>query len=404
MTNKMTKIHVYELRIGMHVLKLDIPWEESPFKLPGLEIKNQEDIKSVQSVSDYVHIDPKWQKGVHEAVPVKLAEASGKKRFSTSFVKAANAYQGTKSLIKNIMDDIRLGNQLNLQEVKKSVSECVDRILENSDAILLLTQLKDMDEYTSQHSLNVSIMSILMGKSLQLSREELNQIGECGLLHDIGKMKIPLEILNKQGRLTDKEMEIMKSHTTKGRDILLTEKHIFPGAIDVAYTHHEHLDGGGYPRGIDSERISFFTRIVAIVDAYDAITSDRVYQQGRLHLDAIKILVDCRKTHFDDSLVIKFIDCMGIYPVGNPVEMTNGEVGMVVESNPENRVKPKVLLLLDAQKKTRQEKLIDMDDPDLVDDGGNPYKLFKVINQQTYGLNLRKYFENGQLTTALATV
>jgi putative nucleotidyltransferase with HDIG domain len=404
MTNKMTKIHVYELRIGMRVHKLDIPWEESPFKLPGLDIKNQEDIKLVQSVCDYVHIDPKWQKGVQEAVPIKLAEASGKKRFSTSFVKAANAYKGTKSLIKNIMDDIRLGNQLNLQEVKKSVSECVDRILDNSDAILLLTQLKDMDEYTSQHSLNVSIMSILMGKSLQLSREELNQIGECGLLHDIGKMKIPLEILNKQGRLTDKEMEIMKSHTTKGRDILLTEKHIFPGAVDVAYTHHEHLDGGGYPRGIDSERISFFTRIVAIVDAYDAITSDRVYQQGRLHLDAIKILVDCRKTHFDDSLVIKFIDCMGIYPVGNPVEMTNGEVGMVVESNPENRVKPKVLLLLDAQKKPRQEKLIDMDDPDLVDDGGNPYKLFKVINQQTYGLNLRKYFENGLLTTALETV
>jgi len=258
-----------------------------------------------------------------------------------------------------------------------------------------------MDEYTSQHSLNVCILSILLGKHLKLSADKLNKLGLCGLLHDMGKSKIPLEILNKEGKLIGKEMEIMKSHATLGKNILLNTPDIEQEVIDAAYSHHERLNGTGYPRGLESDEISAFTKIVSIVDTYDAITSDRVYQKGKLHLQAIEILVDGRNTEFDSNLVIRFIECIGVYPVGSPVEMTNGEVVMVIESNPSNRIKPKVLLLLDEHKKPQKEKLIDLSLPSAIDKNGKPYKLSKVLKQDAYNLNLRKYHEKGFLVRCM---
>ncbi len=217
----------------------------------------------------------------------------------------------------------------------------------------------------------------------------------------MGKSKIPLEVLNKKGKLTSKEMEIMKTHTTLGKGILLSTESIEQEVIDVAYAHHERLNSMGYPQGLADDEITHFTKIVSIVDTYDAITSDRVYQRGRLHLDAIKILVNGRKTEFDDHLVLQFVECIGIYPVGNPVEMTNGEVAMVIESNLSDKTKPKVLLLLDEHKKPQKEKLIDLSRAEAIDKKGNAYKLFKVIKQDSYNLNLRLYHEEGTLVRSL---
>lgn len=333
----MIKIHVYELKIGMFVSELEIPWEDSPFLLQGFDLKSQQDIKAIQDVCDYVFIDPARQKLIHGELSKKNTQS-----FLHAFKDSSTTYDQTSSLVKGIMDDIRFGNPLNTKAAKEAVSQCVDRVLESPDTMLFLTQLKNQDEYTSQHSLNVCVLSILLARHLNYSKDELNNIGICGLLHDMGKLKVPLEILNKPGKLTKEEAEIMSSHTTLGRNILMSARDLYPGAVDVAYTHHEQLDGNGYPRGLKAEFISAYARIVSIVDAYDAITSDRVYKKGRLHLDAIKILMNVRDKHFDGGLIIKFVDCIGIYPVGNAVEMNNGEVGVVIEANLSHKTKPKV--------------------------------------------------------------
>jgi putative nucleotidyltransferase with HDIG domain len=389
------KIHVYELKIGMFVSELDIPWEESPFLLQGFDIKSHADIQAIQNICNHVEIDVSRQKLIHGSI-----SSTPERSFLRGFEDSSSAYEKTSSLVKGMMDDIRFGNQLNGKAAKVAVAECVDQVLDSPDAMLLLTQLKNQDEYTSQHSLNVCILSILLAKHLGYSAEKLNHIGLCGLLHDMGKMKIPLEILNKPCRLTVEEDKIMKTHTTLGRNIIMSARDVHPGAVDVAYTHHEKLDGTGYPRGISAFGISEYARIVAIVDAYDAITSDRVYQKGRLHLQAINILMMARKSHFDDRLVLKFVDCIGIYPVGNVVEMKSGEVGVVTEANRENKTRPKVLMLMDSDKQKIDGFMIDLVQDTLAPDG-KPYRIYKVLRKSDYNLDLYDFNQQGGLKKAL---
>lgn len=393
----LTRIHVYQLQVGMFIGQLDIPWESSPFLLQGFEIGSRADIKALQNVCEYVYIDASRQKSDRGNI-----KSASNAELLTTFNQAADVYEETSSLVKSIMDDIRFGNNLNVQAAKDAVARCVDQVLEDSDAMLLLTQLKNKDEYTSQHSLNVCILSIIFARSLKMERAQLNKVGLCGLLHDMGKMKVPNEILNKPGHLTSNESEIMKAHTTEGRDILMSARDLTPAAVDVAYSHHERLDGTGYPRRLGASGISKLTRLISIVDAYDAITSDRVYKKGRLHLEAINILTECRDTHFDGSLVLKFVDCIGIYPVGNPVKMSNGDVGVVIRSNPGNKIRPQVLLLCDKAGEPIERTLLDMSDPACVDANGKPYRIVMVMRKDQCRMDLYEFYQQGGLQEALA--
>ncbi len=396
MTEKgLIKLHVYELQIGMYVSRLEIPWEQSPFLMQGFDLKTQADIKAVQDVCDYVFIDPSYQKQTHGDALTRNSGTEKQLNFSQAFAVSQHTYQQTSHLVKDLMDDVRFGNTLNTEAAKAAVADCVDRIIENSDAMALLTQLKNKDEYTQQHSLNVCILAIMLGRYQKKSIADLNNLGICALLHDMGKMKVPLEILNKPGKLTDQEMRLMEAHTTWGRDVIMSARGVFSGAVDVAYGHHEKLNGSGYPRGIKAQGISEYTRLVAIVDAYDAITSDRVYQKGRLHLEAINILTRSRETHFDAGMVIQFIDCIGIYPVGNLVEMSNGEVAVVIEKNTKSKTRPKVLLLLDAEKKPLQHQIVDLA-AEAKDTSGETYRIHKVLHSDAYGIDLKKLHEQGQ--------
>jgi hypothetical protein len=171
---------------------------------------------------------------------------------------------------------------------------------------------------------------------------------------------------------------------------------MYGGAIDVAHSHHERLDGTGYPRKLTAEKITPYTRIVTIVDMYDAITSDRVYQKGRTHLQAINIMNKMCGTHLDPELTHKFIECLGIYPPGSIVEMSNGEIAIVVETNQKKRLKPKIILLLNEDKKPITERMIDLSKMDL-DASGQDYRITKFVRAEDYGIDLNRYYYNGKL-------
>lgn len=381
----------------MCVCRLETLNNQSPFIFDRLDIKTQADIQAIQAVCDYVFIDASWQKKFTGAIPTRSSSASSQLNFARAFEQTANTFQETSNLVKTVMDDIRFGNQLNTEAVKQAVSNCVEAILDNADAMTLLTQLKNKDLYTSQHSMNVSILSILVGRELKLSLDDLNNLGLCGLMHDIGKAKIPLEVLNKPGRLEPDELKIMKSHTTLGRDILMSARNMYSGAVDVAYAHHETLDGRGYPRSIDRTGLNSFTKIVSIVDAYDAITSDRCYQKGKPHLMALGILVKAMNNQFDAGYVTKFINCIGFYPQGNLCEMTSGEIGIIVEQNKADKLKPRVLLILDAKKQKISEKIVDLAS-EAKDTQGNTYKIKQIMRAQDYDVDLKHYLEQGLFT------
>ena len=391
----LTKIHVYELRIGMCVCKLDIPIEQTNFLFEQIDITSQAEIKAIQDVCDYVYIDVKRQKNVAGDIPTRNTDALQQFRFASSFAETAKTFKGASHLIKTVMDDIRFGNQFNVAAVKQAVSECVEKVINDADAMLLLTQLKDRDQYTAQHSMNVCIMSILLGRELQLTVNELNQIGVCGLMHDIGKMRVPLEILNKPGKLTADEEIVMHKHTVFGRDILMSARNIYPGTVDVAYSHHERLVGGGYPRGVDKSALSAYTKMVAVVDVYDAITSDRVYQTGKPHLIALGILVNGMSSHFEANFVTRFINCIGFYPQGNMVELSSGEIGIVFEQNKADRLKPKILIILDAKHQPIEERILDLS-LTVCDRNGQPFKIKKVSRPQDYGFDLNAFYQDGK--------
>ena len=198
------------------------------------------------------------------------------------------------------------------------------------------------------------------------------------MLHDVGKVNIPLEILNKEGSLTSDEYELIKTHTTEGRKLLMSKADVPPATVDVAYCHHECVNGEGYPRGIPADKIPYFAKIVSVVDALDAITSDRVYSNGRSTLEAMRILYDCKGRQFDDGVVRAFIRLIGIYPPGHIVELNNGEAGIILSCEPNNKLRPKVIIVRDRDKKLCNERILDLSKT-LKDDQGKPLRVKDIF-------------------------
>ena len=411
-TSKLIQIAVKDLKIGMYVSKLDRPWLETSFLFQGFELKTSHDIKEVQQQCDYVYIDVEKQVK-NQALPTSsrnTAYSKGwlekrkaphtKTSFKEEFVYAEPVYQKTSSLVKSFMEDVALGRAINIEIAKKAVSECVQSVINAPDALMWLTQLKNRDEYTSQHSMNVCILSIALGRQIDLPTSELEDIGLCGIMHDMGKLKVPLEVLNKPGIFNPEERKIMQSHPTLGMQLLVSDSSIPGCVIDAVYGHHERLDGTGYPRGLTEERIHPYTRIVTITDMYDAIASDRVYKNGKTHLEAINIMTKASGTQLDSGLVIKFIECLGIYPPGNIVELTNGEVAVVIETNQIKKLKPKITMLLDEDKNIVKPRLVDLAKMDL-DASGNKYAIKRIVRTEEYKININQLYKMGILEQSL---
>ncbi|WP_084191077.1 HD-GYP domain-containing protein [Methylomarinum vadi] len=407
---QLTKVGVKDLQIGMYVSKLDRPWLETNFLFQGFELKTAEDIKAVQEQCEFVYIDSarknKAKVGTARDTPyskgwlANRVPPQNRKSFEQEIDNAGHVYQQTSSVVRGFMEDVQLGRAINVELAKKAVADCVTSILNHPDALMWMTQLKSRDKYTAQHSMNVCIYAIALGRQINLPVNELHNIGLCGMMHDMGKMRVPLAILNKPDRLTAEELKVMQSHTTLGWKLLMSSSGMYGGAIDVAYTHHEKLDGSGYPRGLSAEQISPYARMVAIADMYDAITSDRVCQNGRTHLDAISIMTKQGDSHLDSGLTIKFIECLGIYPPGSIVEMGNGEVAIVVEVNPKAKIKPKIILLLDEDKKPQPERLVDLSRLDL-DASGQPYTIRRIARASEFDFDIEKFYGGGGLRRGL---
>lgn len=408
-STKLTQIDVRELQIGMYVSELDRPWLESTFLFQGFELKTVSEIKEVRDQCTFVFIDVEKQS---KSITLKrgskawIAKRKVPKRtsnFSEQFTYAETIFHETSSLVKGFMEEVALGRAINVEIAKKAVAECVQSIIKSPDALMWLTQLKSRDEYTSQHSMNVCILSIALGRQLNLPSDELEELGLCGMMHDMGKMRIPLKILNKPDRFNDEELIIMRDHTTIGWRLLMSQSGMPGSVIDTAYGHHERLDGKGYPRGLTAERIPFFTRIVTIVDMYDAIASDRVYKNGKTHLEAIKIMTQASDDQLDSELVVKFIESLGIYPPGNIVEMTNGEVAVIIENNPEKKLKPKVTLLLDQDKKRVKPRLVDLAKVDL-DSSGDGYRIKRMVRPEEYDVDVKLLYKMGVMQMKLGII
>ncbi|WP_144394859.1 HD-GYP domain-containing protein [Pleionea sediminis] len=401
---KRVKVFSDQLEIGMFVSDLDRSWSETSFLLQGFTLEDQEDVASVKEQCDFVYVDfPneslykkfRARSTVSPTLKKKYEQEINSSDLHDEIGPAAKTFKKSKQVIKSVLDRVMLGEDFEIAAVKEQVKDCVQSIIRNESAMLMMTLIKNKDEYTAEHCLNVGILSIAFARYLGLEEQQLEDIGVAGMLHDVGKVMVPTAILNKPGKLSDEEMATMRSHAQKGYEILLKKRDALPSTVDVAFTHHERLNGEGYPRGLYDHQISTFSRLVSIVDTFDAITSDRCYDQSRAIMDAYKVLMSCRDTHYDGKMVTKFIEWRGIYPPGSIVEMENGEVGIVTATNPRYKLRPKVLLILDENKKhRRRERLIDMSKLDL-DASAHTYRIIKAVPNRAFGIDLQEFVDKG---------
>ncbi len=366
------QIDVQDLKKGMYVIDLDRPWTETSFMFQGFEIRTDAQLRELQRLCRHVY--------VHDREPVAGGHGEGRCKVAPGTASGADARQAevlaasaavrrgpsihgepiplkvemsearrleadARELVYGMQDDVRLGRNIDEQRLRTIITGMVDCVVRNPDALIWFTQLRNKDEYTALHSIRVAILALAFGRHLELTVPELNILGVGALLHDIGKLKVPNAILNKPGRLTDHEFAIVKGHVPEGVKILESLRHIPLSAVEVAGCHHERYQGGGYNRGLSGDRIGLFGLMAAIVDTYDAITSDRAYHAGMSAYEALGRLYAMRNKEYHGGLVDRFIQCLGTYPVGSIVELTTGDVGVVIAVNRQRYLRPTVALV-----------------------------------------------------------
>ena len=365
------KISIDQLKPGMFVCDLGSDWMAHPFLRSAFAVKDESMVqKIVDSGIHEVYIDPKRGDDVADAPTaeevtehleqemIKVAtEAVPERKIPAGeeLVRAKKIHGEANKIIHDIMNDVRLGKQVKVEQAEPVVMQMTESILRNGGALLSLTRVKNKDDYTFMHSVSVCALLVAFCRATDMDAATIQLAGVGGLLHDIGKVKVPDKILNKPGRLTEDEFKIMKCHVVESKKILSETDGIQEISVQVAAQHHERHDGSGYPEGLKGEAISHMGQMAAICDVYDAITSNRVYHQGLVPHEALRKIFEWSKFHFNPTLVQAFLRTIGIYPVGTLVLLESGRIGVVMEQSESNLLQPEVKVFFDSKKATYLE-------------------------------------------------
>jgi putative nucleotidyltransferase with HDIG domain len=304
---------------------------------------------------------------------------------------AMKLVEEAKSLQAKAFADLKAGNPIDVDAFKEVATSFIDSIFRNQDALSCIAMIKQKDAYLLEHSINVATLITIFAKHLRLDREIIEQLTTGALLHDIGKIKVDDAVLNKPGKLSDSEFKQMKQHAQFSYEIV-TEAGLSKISCEVAGFHHERLDGSGYPQGLSNGEISDYVRMASIVDVFDALTAERVYKKSLTPIQAFKILREGSPHHFDDRLLNKFINYIGIYPIKSLIKLKSQKVGIIANSNPEQPLKPIVKVFYSA--KTMYH--IAVEDIDLAEKRCTD-ELEAAIKPEEFGLDLIKFFKHSVL-------
>jgi HD-GYP domain-containing protein (c-di-GMP phosphodiesterase class II) len=302
----------------------------------------------------------------------------------------------TIGTVKDVITQIKGKQHADVRKLKRLVRKAVHLIMEDESILLGMTTIKNYDEYTFNHSVNVSIYSLAMGRRLGFSRSALSELGITAMLHDIGKSKIPLEILNKPAALSDEEWGQMKKHPLTGVEIVLNLKQlgeVNPKMVVGIFDHHLKNDLSGYPKLFHRKRVSLFGRIIQIADAYDAMTTPRIYKKVPLTPEqTLAIMLKDRDVYFDSILLKMFIGLVGVHPIGSLVLLDTHEMGVVFKPNidPQWIERPQVILLDRDKRGKGKKELVDLTERN----GGNRFKrsIVKTLDPNKYHVDISKYF------------
>ncbi|KAF1044673.1 MAG: Cyclic di-GMP phosphodiesterase [Herbaspirillum frisingense] len=347
-----------QLRLGMYVHSIPGAWINHPFWRKSFKLDSFEDLQALRaSPIREILIDTTKGRDVapedqddeedasqadapaaHTLTPRKQAART---ETTTERERAARIISSSKSTVLNMFSEARMGKAVDVKDAAELVSEITSSVSRNADALISLARLKTTDDYTYMHSVAVCAMMISLANQLGMSHEDTKQAGMAGLLHDVGKMAVPLDILNKPAKLTEEEFASIRSHTVAGHSILQQIDGIGEAALDVSLHHHEKVDGTGYPYNLKADQISIMAKMGAVCDVYDAITSNRPYKAGWDPARSIRHMASSAG-HFDPSTMEAFVKAIGIYPTGSCVVMQSGRLAVVVDQRPDHLLTPRV--------------------------------------------------------------
>jgi HD-GYP domain-containing protein (c-di-GMP phosphodiesterase class II) len=299
------------------------------------------------------------------------------------------AYKSAVDAFRTVCADID-SSYISMKTIRATIQSLIENVLHNKEAMAELINLKHLDDYTFHHSVNVALLSVLIGSALKLNREELNLLGEAAILHDIGKLLVPWEIINKPDKLSDEEWEQIKLHPVNGARVLSEIKGISDICIIGAFEHHIRYDLKGYPTIKEKNEGHLFGQIIAIADTYDAVTSDRAYRKAFLPDDAFKIILKCCGNSLNPNIGKLFLSLIGCYPLGCLVELDSKEIAIVSDINHFNLLRPKVKILLSAEGHQSNQKVVDL--AELNEATDEPKRsIVKALDPHNYGIEIGEY-------------
>jgi HD-GYP domain-containing protein (c-di-GMP phosphodiesterase class II) len=383
MSTVVIEVSPEHLKTGLYVCGLDRPWAETPFLFQGFVIESDDELQTLRRLCKVVYVevsveDVEELKSASRKAPTGIAPDSvapdplthlsnnltaladqvpikDPVSLEAELTKARDIFDEAKRAVGNVFDQLRRGGGLDVPDLQAVVGSMVDSVFRNRDAMGWLASMKNKDDYLYNHSLAASVWALAFGRHLGLDKETLKVVGAGAMLLDVGKTRLTSELLKRPGKPSEAEWQMIRAHVDDGVKLLEAAPNVDRRIITMIVTHHERLDGSGYPNNLKGEEIPLIGRIAAIVDCYDAMISERSYAKARSTFDAVRELKRLGGTAFPTELVELFIQAVGVFPTGTLVELNTGEVGVVIGQNRYRRLRPEVMLILDAQKKVREE-------------------------------------------------
>ncbi len=364
------KIDVTQLRKGMFICGTDRKWIDIPFFRQKFLITSNKQINTLREYCEFVYIDTEKGVDVISQPEVKIeqhndeisVERDSSKQSHEDNVYRKN-YEDSQTILSEVLNDVRLGRCVDNPKVRGVVQELIVNIVKDSQTMIGLIQSKDKNDTLARKSVNVCILALAFGKHIGIPKDKMYELGLGALLHDIGMIQIPSRILLKKQPLTPAERTIMEKHTEYGLAILAKTQEIPVNVLKIVHSHHERMDGKGYPQKLQDKEIGLLVRMVTIASVYEALTRERFYTETLTPVAALKYLYTSGKAIFDAPLVEKFIQALGIYPSGCVVVLNSGEIGVVVNVNPQDRLRPTLRIVTNAQKQLlTQESVLELAD------------------------------------------
>lgn len=417
-------IAVSDLKEGMFVAEPDCPWTDLPFPLQGFIVSDKNEIGIFASHCRFVYIDRAFSIGEHYREPVherdpplqcalsprpasaaEMAIRQGRRKHFLKFLYEQDSLPGSAELsrelahiepryeelqdsLRKTLSGMKVEEKVDFRDVSEKILDLSGSLQRNPDAVMWLLRLKRADEYSFDQAMDVSVYLLLLGKHVGMVGEPLIELSMAGMLQDVGKTCLPAELLTKTDSLSGDEKELVRSHVASSLELLCQQGGLSPAILAIVANHHERWDGSGYPRGLRGKEIGRGAEMAGLIDSFCAMLKTKPYRLGMGHQEALANLYNQRDKQFSQAILEQLVQCVGLYPIGSLVELNTGEVGVVIQQNRVQRGRPRLLMLLDAQKQKRRDYHV----VDLRDDRYRAHTILRSLPQDAYGLAAQDYY------------